>query len=454
MFKEELLYINSKVDQLFTWKDVPDNTFEATMLALLYSRVDNPKIEFHKYTSPSSAGDVELNPETYTVNLYENTSFNPDINLQNLKEKYEIKSFSAQEAYIKKQLNMIYAYSGSLYIRAIPKFNTLCIFTTKMTLPMWHSIQILIPKAFPVFWDKPLTKQETNLLLSLTASKEGAVKYKLMLFDLTKTKEFDRLILVRSLPGIEKKLFQGRINRYERQIESLNRSMEKALKEYQTYCESKNELVNEIFGLQTMQKNKAEHTEIEDYILNNKNICNFSVNDEVISFIVQTYLVPYNQSEWDILRANRSFFEGRSNKYSTEEVKMLLDALFSRNRKLKLKMCGLIKIDYFGTSIHSVKTYDYKADGICDYIPNPHLNIHDCFGQNSAVILEQMKYGDLVGAIECAIQTVQKVNFHESYTFNPFVKQLFQFEGECIVAGDKEMTVRDAIEYLKGQKNE
>lgn len=454
MFSDKLIRIDGRIDNLFTWENTVDNTFEMSMIALLYSRISNPVTEFNVYSYAEYVKELEQhkqNPDVYTVNLYRNTLSNPDQYFENLKSRYTVKSYAPQEKYITKKLSEIHI-SNPLFIRSIPEINTVCIFTTTMTAPMWHAIQTLIPKFFPIFAEKPITRQETDYLLAFTS--KDSFHYRSKLKPLINTKEFDRLILAKSLPGIEKKLYQYRIDNIQKDLKNLDDLLEKALDTYRMYYSRRMDVVATLTGLETMRNAKEDHTELEDYILNNKNICNFTINNNMISFIVKTQLVPYNQSDWDIVSSNRDFFTDRSKKYSTDEVRLLLNALFSRNRKLKLKMCAIINMDYFGSEVHSVRAYDYDAVGLSDYIPNPHLNIHDCFGQNSVAILEQLKYGDLIGAIECAIQTVQKVNFLETYTFQPFAKILFESEGKCILAGDQEMTVSEAIEYLKGLKNE
>ena len=206
-----------------------------------------------------------------------------------------------------------------------------------------------------------------------------------------------------------------------------------------------------------MANNTAEHTELQDYLMNNPSVGYVSLNDSKISFIVKTFLAPHHIEEWDVMSKNNRMFD----KYATglfraSEIKLLLDAIFSEDRCLKLRMCAYFCMDYFGSAVGSQSRYNYVATdkALADFIPNPHLHHHNCFGQNKEAILEQLKNGDAIGAIECSIACAQRINIHEGMNFRPFVRELLNAEGKCIVTEDgTEMTPKEAVAYLRGSNN-
>lgn len=117
-------------------------------------------------------------------------------------------------------------------------------------------------------------------------------------------------------------------------------------------------------------------------------------------------------------------------------------------------MCAYIDLDYASGTVRSSTSYDYSQ--IKGYVPNPHLQYHNCFGQNGPDIVAQLKMGDPIGAIECAINCVKHVNVDETTaTFKPFLQRLAKNDQKCIVNKEGvEMTLTEAIAYLKGENNE
>ena len=63
------------------------------------------------------------------------------------------------------------------------------------------------------------------------------------------------------------------------------------------------------------------------------------------------------------------------------------------------------KQEFGGSTVTSFKHYNFvgvSAD-LKNYIPNPHLDNHNCFSENRTAIVTQLTNGDAIGAIECAI---------------------------------------------------
>ena len=120
-------------------------------------------------------------------------------------------------------------------------------------------------------------------------------------------------------------------------------------------------------------------------------------------------------------------------------------------------MCAFFDMDYYGSNVNSVRDYNYTAKNpaLKHYIPNPHLNRHNCFGQNMSDILTQLEQGDMIGAVECCINVAKRINVDEGASFKPFVSWLKACKGKCIITPNgKELTPVEAVAYLKGDLNE
>ena len=169
-------------------------------------------------------------------------------------------------------------------------------------------------------------------------------------------------------------------------------------------------------------------------------------------------LVPYYIDDYEKFASNNTYFTrfNSSHVQNLSDRKIIFDAIFSSKRELKLRMCAYFDLDYFGSKVDSIKHFSFTAkdSSLKDYVPNPHLDNYNCFEDNRPPILEQLNMGDPIGAIECCIACAQRVNIHESVNINSFGKAILDHEGKILVTNDgREMTVLEALEYLKGKQN-
>ena len=431
-----------------------DDTLAITATLLLYQRVDNLKLSYT--LNNSFDGDIlSLNPEVFSFHWFENVGTNPDELLKSCKSNFKtIEKLPTHEKFLSDQLKQ------PVFIRLMPTENTVCIFAEKITFPVWHCIQFFIPKFFRIFKEKPLTKEEIAFLETLTHKVSS--NYITKATELANEDSFRSFVIKDQLEAFEKKLFEQKVHAAERNLQSLENEMQRAMEEYRKACEKRVEAIALVSGLKTMADQTDEHTDLQDYLLNNPRICCVSLSDSIISFIVKTYLAPHHIEEWEVMSKGNKIF-GQYVQYGSkvfnnaENIKLLLDAILSENRCLKLRMCAYFEMDYFGSTVTSRSRYAYasKNKSLKDYIPNPHLYFHNCFGQNKLAIVEQLVSGDAIGAIECAIACTQRVNIAEGMSFKPFVEYLLSCKEKCLVTEDgKEMSPEEAVEYLKGKTNE
>lgn len=427
-----------------------DDSLFMTATILLYNRVDNLKLSYTMYDN-KEVDCINFNPEVYSFHWFRNVSENPDELLKPVKNNFKsIEKLQTHEKFLSDKLKM------PVWIRLMPNENTVCIFSPSCSLPAWHGVQFFIPKYFNIFKEKPLTKEEISFLEALTF--KTSVNYIQRLTELTNKESYKRYILKDQLDAFEKKLFEKKVNAAKDNLNKIELIMENAMKSYRDACNKRLEAMALVTGLKTMADQIEEHTELQSYLINNPRICNLTLKDSRISFIVKTFLAPHHIEEYETISKRKEVFEQytRQNFEDVGDIKLLMDAIFSSKRCLKLRLCAYFDMDYFGSEVNSIREYSYRAANIelKDYIPNPHLYHHNCFGQNKTAIVEQLKDGDAIGAIECAIACAQRIYIHD-ISYREFIQDLLKTDGKCLVSEDgTEMTPKEAVEYLKGKVNE
>ena len=428
-----------------------DKTLVMTMITLLHSRVQNIKIKSKIFRMSRNTIEADSNPNVFSFYWFE-SSENPDDLFGMMTNSFqEIKTLTNIESFVTK------VTGRKASIRVMPNENTVCIFVDQLTNDVWHLLISFIPKYFPVLKEIPLTEKEVEFLRSLTI--KVPANYNRCLTELTETESFRKYLLAQQLVGFEKKIYQRRLDSAKTDLKSIESQMESIMRQYRELCEKRTDAMFRVDGIASLSEGIEERTDLQDYLVENKSLSNININNSVINFIVKGYLTPYHFDDWDNYQHRGRIFEGW-HVYEfddPENVKLLLNAIFSENHTLNLKICGYISMDYNGGFVTSQRNYDYVGTNplLKNYIPNPHLNRHNCLGQNTTDVLELLKAGDVIGAIECCVSFVKRININEvDATFRPFINELLSSAAKCIVTPDgQEMTPCEALHYLKGLKN-
>ena len=427
-----------------------DKTLFMTLTTLFYKRIPNFKFYSKVYDTKFESCEEHMTaPEDDMLKIF----WFPMNNSSEPKLTKEYKSFPKHETFLTKSLGQ------NIYIRVFDD-KTAAIFYERFEYRLYHSVQALIYVLFgEYFKDQPLTEDERNLLVSLTKSSDSAFKKEIQ--NLLLNEDLKHFLLKSELIGMEKSIRERRYNGIMSTVNGYIEEMQQSLERYRKAYEHKMDYEAMAYGLKAQMDAMEEHTEFEDYLCENKLLTNIEVKDGKISFIVKTFVNPYLPDDWDSLSRQGYIFRDHArvgNCLDDEaNLKLLLDAIFSKDHTLKLRICGFISLDYYGSHATSVKGYNYTANDptLKDYVPNAHLNRHNCFGRNMDDILSQLGDGDLIGAVECSINVVKRINVAESASFDPFVDYIKSCRGKCIVTEDgQELTAPEAVTYLKEKNNE
>ena len=429
-----------------------DETFLMTLTSLFYKRWPDFRVELMsaRPNSDQIMGYlIKANKEALNFHFITYTG-NPDAYLTG-----EYKPLTNLEVFIKAKLGK------TIYVRRFEDRNLIAFFGDGFNLSCLHFLQSFIPLYFPSFFSNiPKTGIDHDIIFSL--SNNDSTAYKKAIETILEDDELKHYLLREQLLGFEKNIRFKKYSDATAEVTRLNDSLQNYLTEYRKLCEKKNEASAYADGLKYAWEQAENESEFEEYLCENNSLTNICINGSHIQFIVKTFVNPYLPEDWESLSNRGRIFEGYENINSyvgdPENLKLLLDNVFSDKHTLKLRICGYIDMDVLGTHCKSFTNYSYTDANphLKNYVPNAHLQSHNCFGQNMSDILNMLNDGDHIGAVECCINVVKRMNVTESASFDPFVKSIIKCRGKCFVSEEdgREMTPTEAIEYLKEKMNE
>ena len=452
MFRDNVQYIPPFTDRieeklLNHSLSITDKTLVMTFYILFRKRC--PDLKYNIKVRSCLHEDLSMfrrDAEDDSINFFlVQAEFDPETDFTETKDK-----FTKLEKFLTEKLNQ------KIYIRTLDDL-TAMVFCSNLNTQTVHAVQVFIPQYYPkLFKENERTDDETALLVGLSQVNDAAYCRAVQTF--LEREDVRRDLMHMEVSGFERLIRRRRYDETKRELEHIVDSMDDYLRRYSELNQKRVQYQLMVDGARNAVNAVEENSELEQYLSSNKNLTNISVTSDSISFIVKTFVNPYLPDDWDNLSRNGSIFRGRQNVGNClddpENLKLLLDAIFSRNHTLKLKMCAFFKLDYYGNEVRSCTGYNYveRNPALKDYIPNTHLNRFNCFGQNMADILTQIRENDTIGAIECCINVAKRINVSEGPTFGPFIESLKLCRGKCIVAPDgTEMTATEAVNYLKGQ---
>ena len=423
-----------------------DDSLFMSMVVLLAPRDKNFKIEssISRCANDVSFKDYEWDKNT-NEHIYRIKWFETPLN--NVNELKNVKALTSVEEFVTHETGC------TVKVRISEEHNTVCIFMEKLTSEVYHFMISFMSLYFKIFKEKPLTKAETDFMRTL--SLKNALNFRRQFDSIIKSSEFTRILLKNQLSGLGEKLYKIKITAAEKKVKESENALEAIMSRYKELFEIYQEAKYRCEGIKAVAGEANDTAELEEYLVNNKNLINIAVNGNTLSFIVKTYLFPYLTDDWKNIDRRGSYYIDNGS-MTGQEIKLLLNSILSENHTLKLKMCARFDLDYFGADAHSKQYFNYVVANseLVDYLPNTHLNNFDCFGTNLDDVLESLKTGDVISAVECCINITKRININERQTFSSFITKLTSFTGRCIETEDGiSMTPKEAVEYLKEHKN-
>ena len=443
-----------------------DRSFLALLRALLPKRIkDDEVVRYHitnadaNYVNAAASDDsflreLRFNNRNHTllIRFLSGSEADRERAMKRIDERAHL--FCAHELQDVK-LFLRKAMDVRIYVNAEKKQTYIIV--NGINIRKFHLLGALIPRYIPWFFaDQPLNDLEKNLLSSMK-DKESA-KFKELIEVMWNSIDAGSFFINKCLRDFDKRSRRAELTRsideanmYRRDIDDIRRRRSELLR-------SLDAINVRIAGLEAMIKSGDSSSELVEYFCHNKHLVLMSSYDNEIRFVVNTYMDMVDSDMYESIMSNRHSFINNMSIDEGEFVhadkrKKFLDALFSSEPVLKLRTCAMYEINTRG-DVTSFRNACYPPESD-NYIPNPHLDYHNCLGDHERMIEAKLEAGDMIGAIEQCIASAKSMNINESTaTSGPFLRSLMECcTIKCIELPDKTcVTPAQALAWLEAQE--
>lgn len=328
------------------------------------------------------------------------------------------------------------------------------VFYDNNLLRNFHFLQSMTPRLLPWFFkDKPIDDEEKALLLACTSRYETA--YKEAIAKLAARYDFERIQMQRMISGFYRRARERQLNDITTAITSVRERMSEYMRRYRESMQNLDELNIRLLGFQSDLENEdGKDAELLDYISSHRNIVIEGAEGFEIRFFVRTYMDMFDVEMYETIRNKNGshLYAGHQSEFWTVcRIRQLLDAIFSDEPLLRVKMLGYYKLDTRG-AVDSVRGF-IQPDSCHGYMPNPHLYYYDCLGMHAMEIDSRMRDGDIIGAMEQCVASAKSINVGEGPTCSRFVHDLLVSTTPYIELPDKRVvTAVAAIKWLDARE--
>lgn len=336
----------------------------------------------------------------------------------------------------------------------------------RLTVSKWHMLQSLIPRYFKkkFFESSPVTEDEKRFVKTLTL-KDGYREYINYVSDFSKQFNFEEARIKTELRDFEKKFerkelenIRGSINQFENEI-----------RQYLDRIADRNRSLRDLnikeLGLISRINGEEEGSnEIMEMFLKDKSLHLHSVNDTRLDFYFTTTVESFNPetAKKAIRNKGRSFIyrDRDGNRYNNPEltddrIELLMTEIFVKQR-MKLRVCAAYYVDFGALNYGTRGGFDFPADVLNRYIPNPHIQRFNCLGNNHETINEAMMARNYAGVIRMIWNSATNINFGDQFPCTELMKYITNPNaGKVIVLSDgTEMTPLEAAIFLEEKTKE
>lgn len=334
---------------------------------------------------------------------------------------------------------------------------TTVIFVERLDMKKYHYLQSFTPRYFRWYFESaPLTQDDENLLRSLI--RRTSEEYEVLIEEFASKLNMRDYMIRNMLGDFERRAKVDQLDGLQNQLEDLMRDMQNLMDQYSRACEKKDTINLQCMGLREAINSQSEESELMDYFIANRNLDPVATDSGRFSFIVRTYLDSFDPDLYDSMSKRETsllfidYSVGIRNFREVSARKRLLDAIFSDDPVLRIKMCAFYQIDIRG-HVSSYSGYSFPAN--CrDMLPNPHLHYHNCLGNHMRYITERLGAGDIVGAIEQCVSSAKSINIGEGPTIRYFLKDLFSTHAKIIELPDgTSVEPLEALKWLEKQES-
>lgn len=351
-------------------------------------------------------------------------------------------------------LRMFVAKQAKMRFYINEQNKSVVVFVENLNHRLYHYIQSLISRLVPwYFKDNPLTEEERNLVKSLILNQ--STTYVSLIENFASKYDFRSKKIENMLKGFETMARRRRLDTVQYDIGRNEQNIRRNVEQYQSYISHRERLMVEKAGLLALINDVSNDSEMAEYFICNKHLEPISVDNSSLEFIVNCHLENFDPEMYERLARNRDgyiytgYHIGNNIFVSAEVRKKFLDAIFSDEPLLNVKMCAYYRIDLSG-SVETESNYSYPEECM-DRIPNPHLQRYSCLGQQKPLIEEYLRNGNNIGAVEQCVCSAKSINIGEDVTFRPFLEILFSSDCKKVIElpDGTSCTPTEALKWLE-----
>lgn len=333
--------------------------------------------------------------------------------------------------------------------------NIVGIFVNSRDMKIYHLLLSFISLYYPnLFSAIPMTDKDFAVVKSLSKPDKSvfyeAVKNAVKPYEA----EFRRM----QLSTLLKDMHDFHIQKAIRDVDRQRNIVSEAEESYAEAIRYLHDLIVTLEGIKATEVHDDAEEDLVEYLTNNKFVNNLNIRDNTIYFDVATTLINYNEDVWRIFSERGHIYDGNYRAElpdifkKRENIKLLLDNIFSESPKLVVKMCGNYSLNMRDCRVRTESGYDYiNADPMYkSYIPNPHLKLFSCLGGYSDKVMNALLERNFIGAIELCVASAGSINLEETdQNFRPFLGWLLTSKEKVLrTKNGTEMTPEEALVWL------
>lgn len=228
--------------------------------------------------------------------------------------------------------------------------------------------------------------------------------------------------------------------------------------------------LDELYALQAGYKiqqpvNEEELTNILNYVENNKFIKSFTA-DKIAKYggsvdaLLLSIHTPVTIYEAEPIQRYIDRYE--DDEYTEERVKKVLKAFrkIFVEEEYTMWTQTWVALDMADHDMYAKSQYTGKTDIDYTLIPQPHLTIYNCWGDNAGMIRKALSDSEFLGAINNILIATQNINFTDYTVLENFIRKIYQSEhirtlpSLLCKADNSWYSMQDIINKIEEEENE
>lgn len=322
-----------------------------------------------------------------------------------------------------------------------------------LNMRSFHLLQAIIPRMLPWhFVEKKFNDFDAKIARSLT--QRYATDYEEIMSSLLDGIDLREYAIKNIIGGFESRARTQQLENVKREAEHIRGEIQQNMDRYRSLIERLDHTEINIAGLKAIIASGGGESELLDFFSRNRSIFPVKARDTSLEFIVKTYLDTFDPEMYATMAKNNNshlftgYTVGRTEFAHKKDRKIFLDAIFGEDAQLKIKSCSFYCLDMRGDA-QSARNYHFPQE-YDDFIPNPHLQYHNCLGNHRQFMNEALMRGDMIAAITQCMSSARSVNIGETVTMERFLRDLFNSSKKIIEMPDgSSMTPVEALAWLK-----